>query len=350
MNEFEERAYEVERGRIVSGKLVFSQDHLNQDEPAWFESRTGRGLKSLEDLTLPIGWRWSSNWKISLTDGNTDSEGWVPDGKDYKLRRRKWIRKREKINAQSSLSSRSNSSVLQTPLQFTGQNDENTLVRVIQEAMQRLDSCIQRLTVASEKSTVDRITSEAKEAIADSKSALLSLERIEKPTVRAARLKLSKDLEQYERHFDLMFKEAYSRSSRPVVNQRKTNSDVRNVASASVAAREEEERETQRLAEQRKQQEQIQKLEREHKQILTNEIQSNARIIKDRHEGLLEVNKNAHILQDMMVKLANLTEEQGETIRTVVKSTEVSKENVEKGLKEVERSEQYQQEGSCLIS
>src|SRR5687767_9812724 len=100
--EIEERVLEIEQGKVTNGILVFNSTGSREGR-SWFDSRTGRTLASREDMQLPIGFKWTTDWKVSRgTDSSTaDAEGWVQDGN---VRKRLWVRRREKMSSAATTS------------------------------------------------------------------------------------------------------------------------------------------------------------------------------------------------------------------------------------------------------
>jgi hypothetical protein len=354
MTEFEEKVFEVERSRVVNGKEVYSKDFLDalEDGPAWFESRSGRGLVALDDISLPIGWKWGSNWKISLTEAGADQEGWVKSGR---LRRRKWLRKREKMmssTSQATVSTGSRASSSSTSGLGPGistPRDETSVIRSATESLQRLDATVQKLAVASERTTVDRLVREGRDAIAEGQDALGILASSEKPTIRAARIKLSNDLVKDGKRFETIVSEAYARASWRSDNSVPSNKNAASIASIAALQQEEEQasREHQRSLE--KQREENRLMEQRHRQLMSHEIDTNTAMIEERHKELTEINRTASTVNAMMKDLAKLVDEQDGDIKKIVKNTESAKDTVSHGLAEVQKADKYQQEGGCSI-
>jgi len=364
MTDFEERVFEVEKCKTVNGREVFAKAHLNtvEDGPAWFESRTGRSLTGLEDVTLPVGWRWSSNWKF-MVDNGTDSEGWIRDGM---IRRRKWSRKREKMSSagQTTVSTGGNSmqTLVKAPQSVassstsapagksTGVLDEKSILRVASEAFQRLDATIQKVSMANDRGVVERLAKEARQIINEGQEALSQLAGFEKPTTRAARIKLSNDFLRDQERLQRIVSEALTRVPvRPTLTAEAT---LGRKASASFAPSSAVQyNDVDSLVTLEKQRQELQRLEQVHRQVLSTEIQSDAAAIEERHKELVSIQGQVQAVNRSMQQVAELLGEQDHSIQTLVANTSKANANLEKGLSEVKKAEQYQEEGSnCCIS
>lgn len=321
--EFEERVYEVEK---LGEGGEYSREFLVEleDGPAWFEARSGRALGSgLEDVQPPLGWKWTSNWRV-------DGEGWVVD---KQVRRRKWLRKRERISSSSSATTSASASVAVVAAAAATSSGEATALRVCTDALYRLDECIQRLSAASGKRTIEGIMKEGREAIADCQRQLDS--GLKGPP----KIKIANDLARDQKRFELAVQGAFG--GKVVGNK---------PASAPFARREEEEDEEEDEEERLRQLQQQQQQQLQQQQVLSNEVRANALMIESRHEKIAEVHKMTHQVRDMMLSLAGMVAEQGEDIAQIKQSTAQTKANVNAGLVQVEKAEQYQKDGtSCRL-
>ncbi|KAH9256916.1 hypothetical protein BASA81_004737 [Batrachochytrium salamandrivorans] len=320
--EFEERVYEVEK---LGEGGEYSREFLVEleDGPAWFEARSGRALgNGLEDVQPPVGWKWTSNWKV-------DGEGWVVD---KQMRRRKWLRKRERISSSSSATTSSSSVTSSTAHNgSTAALGEATALRVCTDALYRLDECIQRLSAASGKRTIEGIVREGREAIADCQKQLdIGLKGPPK-------IKIANDLARDQKRFELAVQGAFLGNAGG-----KAMGGGKRPTSTPFARNEEGNDEE----EERQQQQQQQLQQQLQQQVLSNEVRANAMMIESRHKEIVEIHKMTHQVNDMMRNLAGMVAEQGEDIAQIKQNTSQTKANVNAGLVQVEKAEQYQKDGA----
>jgi len=344
---FIEKVVEVEKLKVVRGKEEYSKLYLDalRDSPPWFEVRSGRAITGVEEISLPIGWVWSSNWKISMTEPGADSEGWVKDEKSS-LRRRWWNRKREKIVSATTSQAKST-----TTSSEVSKKDDTDALQSATEAMRRLDQKIQALSIASERTTIEKLTKEASEAIMDAEASLEALANNQQPSARANRIKLSNDLLKDRKRFELVKAEAMSRSSMHT----RANNTVNALRRASTEPPSigvfdnDNDSKLQQQAMIDKQQQQLLQMQQEHRQTMSYEIDANLKMIEERHEKLVEVNRDVHTVNAMMQDIARLVGEQDINISKIKDNTQNANDSVKKGLNQVEKSQQYQQEGGCAI-
>jgi len=145
----EEKIIEVQR-KGANG--VWSDANLKEDDgPAFFESRSGRAM-ALDALPLPVGWEWTTNWKISTHEPDCDAEGWVRDSRDANVRRRWWKRRRDALAPSSQANSQSSYAMSSSrpgakPGASAGamRSSSSDPAELATHALQRLDAAVQRI-------------------------------------------------------------------------------------------------------------------------------------------------------------------------------------------------------------
>lgn len=307
--EFDEKVFEVEKGVVLlNGTVAYSSQALHEleDGPAWFDARSGRGLAGLEDVRLPMGYKWTSNWKLY----NFANEGWEPRPESTHVRQRKWVRRREKISQPSTASSKTTVSSPEADLALARQCGLK-----LREAMARMEA-------ASARRTKDGIAREGRELIAQTHAILARVPQSE--GMRA----VAQDLVRDQRRFEQLVMS--SASSAPSVLVPSSSSLPSPVA---------------------QQQQQQQTQLREVDAVLSHEIETNSALLAEREVEIVKIHKMAHQVNGMMKDLAVLVAEQGEDVAKAKQTTAQVKQNVKAGLGEVRKAAQIQEEGAgCSVS
>lgn len=210
-------------------------------------------------------------------------------------------------------------------------------------ALQRLELGIQNLSLAEDWTRLDVVEKECKSAILEARQTLEAVGIDDKPTVRAARIKLANELLRDEKKFDVAIKEAARRVKSGVVYG--NSSSFKTASSFDVTATTSE---MDLGSNQRRQQ--LMQMETQHRQTLGHEIDANTQLIEHRKKELMEINRVANTVNDMMNDLAGMVNTQGDDLKLASKNVKTARENTDRGLVEVKKAEEYQTEGQgCVV-
>lgn len=302
----EERVYEVEGSQLQGNVEQFSKRFLQPGEPAWFESRTGRALAGLDEFNPPLGWKWTSNWKVSYDTDQADQEGWVRDGR---VRRRKWTRKREKLTSLSTVQTSSTSS------SSSSTTDVSSLIA-------RLETSIQKVAIASSQSARAALMRDSREEMAHVERALSQLERDAQSNL-ALRPKYRALAEQFLSSCKRL--EQVSGPSATLYRGEKEDGSV--PSSVHVEGH-------------------VRKVQQQQQQMLSHEVAATSALVQERTQALEEINQVTTQVGEMMNQLAKYVDEQGDDVKQVAQNASMARQNVRSGLEQVKKADNYQQEGS----
>jgi hypothetical protein len=385
---FEERVVQVEALKPNTNNNYSEQYLTQEDGPPYFDARTGRGLNSLDDVRLPIGYIWSGNWKVSLEQPGADGEGWVVDGR---IRRRWWKRRREMLTSTAPMSQKSSTipsqGVATTTTTTTTNsinnrnsnssfkpsngnktaNNNNTLTpstindspeRLLNNAtmaIQALSNTRQQLSGTSTLENATQFAEEGRGYISELKRILILIDK--DPRLVAARIKLSGDVNRESEKFEQQVLTTLNRfrkqqsifnSSLPFNNNNNNTSNSNPFAPSNESVYNSNSNNNNQYQQFQEQQYDGLKLSE-----VVSEIKLNEELIEQRNIGLREVNQKAATINNMMLELSDMVKQQGETVQVLVTNTAKARDDVTTGLQEVQKAETYQASGGtggCYIS
>mmetsp|Transcript_17777 Transcript_17777/g.30241 ORF Transcript_17777/g.30241 Transcript_17777/m.30241 type:complete len:390 (-) Transcript_17777:1460-2629(-) len=336
--------------------------------PVWRDSRTGE-RREMDDVALPDGWEWKGNWKISHTD-RTDENGWKMPGKPDKPRKRSWIRTREQKHAQTSkhpfFFSAPNTAEKVDPLRALGSDPKfDSVQKVVVSELQILsmahtkleemdkkigtvsDSELLRKSILAHMSDCDSLVKKLEEI-------LQTLERsgrvaVDKGThrsvvVKATSNKLNKDFNRLKSDLDKLMRSVKDRNHtiripQTGVNVTETKKVMDNETAAARTA-------TGLYMTRSEKKEQIAR-----QMMLQGSLDVNADLIRERETEIKHINQELHQVKDMMVNIAELTDQQGEAVSQIEVNTEAAHEKTQKGLEDIQKAEALQKDkGGCIVS
>mmetsp|Transcript_3865 Transcript_3865/g.4451 ORF Transcript_3865/g.4451 Transcript_3865/m.4451 type:complete len:396 (+) Transcript_3865:203-1390(+) len=356
------------------------------DGPAWFNANTGKILPGeLDTVLLPAGWQWISNWKYVRT-AETDLEGWsdsvdsfeqsFPSNKilyskirNRPVRTRKWIRTMEQKKVGShkpteplEQTNRSNpffgGSFSMEPKQ-NRQNKEHLTEDAYPKLLEHISSSIHTFSerlrglealnkvIGSQRDSAD-VRKNAKLNVAGLKrdkeriSLLLNrLEGLEAEYANSEKGVSLSSLQMKRKKLILTMKNEALRQNQI------SGAIIRNMEHSKLPKKKLQSATLEKDVQAEESGEELQILSQLQ---LQDEIEVNDAILQESQEAVISINKELYEVKEVMQDLAMLVKDQDEGVRQIHENVENAHTKTTEAFEELQKAEELQKKGGCVIS
>ena len=235
------------------------------------------------------------------------------------------------------------------------------MLKTVWAALQTLSDATFRLSIVGTAEAAHEQTERGRQAIKDAQSALSRLEQTKEKQLE--RTKLSNDFQRASQAFTSRAAEASAKlKNRPGVARASSSSGLLapSVGGSSNGALGTSlprhtvsmaDYDSQQLQQQQQQQARDEAANELRLAAVVSEVGLNEELIRMRNEELKNIQRTAVTVNGMMKELATMVAEQDHDIKTVASNVAAARDNVDAGLRQVQRAEDYQKNGSeCLVS